>query len=72
MLPPSGDEWRVRNSHQVFRKKLQRDVTAEFKVLGFVHHAHPAAELFDDPVMRDGLVGVAPAFCTRMLVGSRR
>ena len=42
---------------QFFGKKLQRDKAAEARVFGFVDHAHAAAaELFDDPVMGDGLV----------------
>ena len=42
---------------EIFRKKFQRDKTAEAGVFGFVDHAHPAtAELFKNSVMRDGLV----------------
>ena len=37
-------------------QKLERDLAAEFQVLGFIDDAHPApAELFEDAVMRDGL-----------------
>ena len=39
-----------------FGKELQRDETVEARVLGFVDHAHAAAaQLLQDPVMRDGL-----------------
>ncbi len=42
---------------EIVGKKLEGDEAAETRVLGFVDHAHAAAtELFDDPVMRDGLI----------------
>ena len=42
---------------QVFGKKLESDEAAETSVLGLVNHAHTAAaKLFNDPVMRNGLV----------------
>ena len=42
---------------QIFGKKLEGDEAAEARVFGFVDHAHAAAtELFDDPVVRDGLI----------------
>ena len=42
---------------EVVGKKLESDEAAEASVLGLVDHAHTAAaELFDDPVMRNGLV----------------
>ena len=46
---------RVRIARGFFRQEFQRDEAAERGVLGFVHHAHPAAaELLDDAVMRHG------------------
>ena len=42
---------------EIFGKKLQGDEAAEARVLGLVNHAHAAAaELFDDPVVRNSLI----------------
>ena len=42
---------------KIFGKKLEGDEAAEARVFGFVDHAHTAAtELFDDPVVGDGLI----------------
>jgi len=42
---------------QVFGEKLESDEAAETRIFRFVDHPHAAAtELFDDPVMRDGLI----------------
>jgi len=42
---------------QFFRKKLQRDEASEARVFRLINHAHAAAaKLFDDPVMREGLI----------------
>ncbi len=41
----------------IVRKELQRDKTAQIDVFCFVYNAHPAtAELFDNSVVRDGLI----------------
>jgi hypothetical protein len=41
---------------QFLRQKLQRDMSVQLEVFGFVNHAHPAAtELFQDAVVRNGL-----------------
>src|SRR5215472_10426329 len=41
---------------QAFRQEFQGDEAAKLRILGLVHHTHPAtAKLFDDAVMRDGL-----------------
>jgi hypothetical protein len=43
-------------------QKLERNETAEARVLGFVDHAHsPAAQLFDDSIMGDAFAGHGPA-----------
>jgi hypothetical protein len=39
----------------IVRKEFQSDEAAKIVVFGFVDHTHPAAELFDDAVVRDGL-----------------
>ena len=47
---------RLRVSCYVLRQEFQRDEAAKFGVFGLVDHTHPpAAEFFDDPVVRDGL-----------------
>src|SRR5260370_29776374 len=39
---------------KLFGKKLQRDESAKFEILGLVDDTHaPATELFEDPVVRD-------------------
>ena len=41
---------------QFFRKKLQRDMTAQLEVFSFVHDTHPAAtDLREDTIVRNGL-----------------
>jgi hypothetical protein len=41
---------------QFLRQKLQGDMAVQLDVFGFVHHTHAAAtELFQDPIVRDGL-----------------
>ena len=43
-------------SGKVFRQEFQGDKAAKLGVLSLVNHTHPAAaELLDDPVVRDGL-----------------
>ena len=40
----------------IFGKELQSDETVQPRVLGLVHHSHPAtAEFLDHSVVRDGL-----------------
>jgi len=39
----------------IFRQKFQGDEATEFGVFGSVDNAHPAAELFDNAIMRDVL-----------------
>ena len=42
----------LRVSRQILRQKLQRDMTAEAEVFGFIHHAHaPTTELLQDAVV---------------------
>ncbi len=51
---PSREGLRV--FRQVIRKEFQSDEAAEFGILSFVHHAHPAAtKLFDDAVVGNDL-----------------
>ena len=38
------------------RQELQRDMAVQLEVFGLIHHTHPAAaELFQNPIVRDGL-----------------
>src|SRR5271156_4092338 len=47
---------RLRIFGDVVRKEFQRDEAPERSVLGFVNNSHPpAAEFFDNAVMRDSL-----------------
>src|SRR5713101_345169 len=46
---------RLRIAGQFLGKELQRDVTAQLEVFGFVYHTHAAAtELPQDSIVRDG------------------
>ena len=46
-------EWSARDCR---RQKLQRNVTAEFGVVGAIHHTHPTrADLLEDAIVRDDL-----------------
>ena len=51
----------LRITGHVIGKKLEGDETAQARVLGLVHHAHPAAaKLFQDAVVRDSLADHIP------------
>ena len=40
--------------HQIARKELQSDKSAEDEILSLVHHTHPAStEFFQHPIVRD-------------------
>ena len=44
---------RLRIVRKFFRQEFQRHKPAEFRILGLVHHTHPAAaKLLGDTVMR--------------------
>ena len=45
---------------EVVGKEFQGDEAAEFRVLGLVDHAHPAAEPFDDAAGEFRLISCAP------------
>ena len=46
----------LRVFRHVIGQKFEGDETAEFQILGLIDNAHPApAELFDNPIVRDGL-----------------
>jgi hypothetical protein len=60
---------RLRIAGDVIRKEFERNETAQFGVLGLVHHAHTAAaEFFDDVVARNGLAN----HLSRILRGQKR
>jgi hypothetical protein len=57
-------------AHDVVGQKLQRDGAAQPRVLGTVHHAHPAAaELIDHAVVRNRLTnqGIGSCHCRSIL-----
>ncbi len=48
---------RLRVLGEVIGQELQRDIAPELRVFGFVNHSHAtAAQLFGNPVVRDGLI----------------
>jgi len=52
---PFGGSWGT-DGGEFVGQELERSVPTEFKVLGLIDDTHaPAAELLDDPVVRDGL-----------------
>ena len=64
----------LRVARKFIGQELEGDEAAEFGVLGFIHYAHAAAaELFDDAIVRDGLVdhcGVAQ-LSSRLILRTR-